>query len=338
MYANTDTTMALPNRRDRSGRDWSRSDLNSDPGRLSRPAPAGSDLRPAACRPESRWRTTPATAEQTQGERSYGVRWDGLRSSGTGLNQTRPSQEWARQALAEAAAPSRGRFDQTQADRASTSAHRPSAPSVNLACRPTRRDDRRPDAEAPETGPHGQSERLNDRREPESRNETGQVPDYTAATDQRWRRTGPGPETVAANSATADSAAARADARTTVDTEQWSPGANRCRTPITAEPSPEPAPATAATAAAEDGFPPEGAVERRCCRESGWSPGKMQGVRKPSWGGRFVAKLRGESGMSTAEYAVGTLAAVAFAGVLLKVLTSGPVQGALSSLIERALS
>jgi hypothetical protein len=64
----------------------------------------------------------------------------------------------------------------------------------------------------------------------------------------------------------------------------------------------------------------------------------MQGVTKPSWGGRFAAKMRGESGMSTAEYAVGTLAAVAFAGVLLKVLTSGPVQSALTSLIERALS
>ncbi|MFG3338491.1 DUF4244 domain-containing protein [Glycomyces sp. NPDC048151] len=59
---------------------------------------------------------------------------------------------------------------------------------------------------------------------------------------------------------------------------------------------------------------------------------------KPSWGERFAPKLRGDSGMSTAEYAVGTLAAVAFAGVLLKVLTSGPVQTALSDLIERALS
>ncbi|MCC3764736.1 DUF4244 domain-containing protein [Glycomyces sp. TRM65418] len=72
--------------------------------------------------------------------------------------------------------------------------------------------------------------------------------------------------------------------------------------------------------------------------EDEWSPGRMQGVTKPGWGDRFAAKLRGESGMSTAEYAVGTLAAVAFAGVLLKVLTSGPVQSALSSLIERALS
>lgn len=64
----------------------------------------------------------------------------------------------------------------------------------------------------------------------------------------------------------------------------------------------------------------------------------MQGPRKPGWRARFTAGLRGQSGMSTAEYAVGTLAAVAFAGVLLKVLTSGTVQGALSALIERALA
>nr|WP_246039568.1 DUF4244 domain-containing protein [Glycomyces buryatensis] len=75
-------------------------------------------------------------------------------------------------------------------------------------------------------------------------------------------------------------------------------------------------------------------------REDEWSPGRMKGVTKPSWGGKFASKMRGggESGMSTAEYAVGTLAAVAFAGVLLKVLTSGTVQSALSALIERALS
>ncbi|GIF42046.1 uncharacterized protein DUF4244 [Actinoplanes xinjiangensis] len=44
-----------------------------------------------------------------------------------------------------------------------------------------------------------------------------------------------------------------------------------------------------------------------------------------------------DAGMSTAEYAIGTLAAVAFAGVLLKVLTSGSVQAALSGVIGRAL-
>jgi Protein of unknown function (DUF4244) len=47
--------------------------------------------------------------------------------------------------------------------------------------------------------------------------------------------------------------------------------------------------------------------------------------------------LRGDKGMNTAEYAVGTLAAVAFAGILLKVLTSGAVQAALSAIIQRAL-
>ncbi|MFC7529474.1 DUF4244 domain-containing protein [Actinoplanes sp. GCM10030250] len=41
--------------------------------------------------------------------------------------------------------------------------------------------------------------------------------------------------------------------------------------------------------------------------------------------------------MTTAEYAVGTLAAVAFAGVLFKVVTSAGVQAALSGLIGRAL-
>jgi Protein of unknown function (DUF4244) len=50
-----------------------------------------------------------------------------------------------------------------------------------------------------------------------------------------------------------------------------------------------------------------------------------------------MRRLRNDDGMTTAEYAVGTLAAVAFAGLLLKVLTSGAVQAALSHLIERAL-
>lgn len=44
-----------------------------------------------------------------------------------------------------------------------------------------------------------------------------------------------------------------------------------------------------------------------------------------------------EAGMSTAEYAIGTLAAVAFAGVLLKILTSPGVRAALSHIISRAL-
>ncbi|HEX5740551.1 MAG TPA: DUF4244 domain-containing protein [Pilimelia sp.] len=50
-----------------------------------------------------------------------------------------------------------------------------------------------------------------------------------------------------------------------------------------------------------------------------------------------LPKWRDERGMSTAEYAVGILAAVGFAGLLLKVLTSQKVQTALTGLVERAL-
>jgi uncharacterized protein DUF4244 len=53
--------------------------------------------------------------------------------------------------------------------------------------------------------------------------------------------------------------------------------------------------------------------------------------------GRLRARLRRDAGMNTAEYAVGTLAAVAFAGLLLKVLTSSHVQAALTGIIDRAL-
>lgn len=42
--------------------------------------------------------------------------------------------------------------------------------------------------------------------------------------------------------------------------------------------------------------------------------------------------------MTTAEYAVGVLAAVAFAGALYKVVTSDAVQHALSALFQRALA
>ena len=52
---------------------------------------------------------------------------------------------------------------------------------------------------------------------------------------------------------------------------------------------------------------------------------------------KLRARLRDDSGMVTAEYAVGILAAVAFAGLLLKIVTSGPVSAALTALINRAL-
>ncbi|MEV3990060.1 DUF4244 domain-containing protein [Streptomyces sp. NPDC049837] len=47
---------------------------------------------------------------------------------------------------------------------------------------------------------------------------------------------------------------------------------------------------------------------------------------------------RGDAGMTTAEYAMGTLAAVAFAAVLYKIVTSDVVSGGLESVIGRALN
>lgn len=44
-----------------------------------------------------------------------------------------------------------------------------------------------------------------------------------------------------------------------------------------------------------------------------------------------------DRGMNTAEYAVGTLAAVAFAGLLLKVVTSDAVRAGLTAVFARAL-
>ena len=44
-----------------------------------------------------------------------------------------------------------------------------------------------------------------------------------------------------------------------------------------------------------------------------------------------------EAGMTTAEYAVGTLAACAFAAVLMLVVKSGPVKSALAGVITAAL-
>lgn len=50
-----------------------------------------------------------------------------------------------------------------------------------------------------------------------------------------------------------------------------------------------------------------------------------------------VVQERAEAGMTTAEYAVGTMAACAFAAVLLVVVRSGPVKSALGKVIVAAL-
>ena len=55
---------------------------------------------------------------------------------------------------------------------------------------------------------------------------------------------------------------------------------------------------------------------------------------------RRWARVRGtaEAGLSTAEYAVGTVAACAFAAVLYRVVTGGSVVAGLTDLVESALA
>ncbi|MFF3994598.1 DUF4244 domain-containing protein [Streptomyces cyaneofuscatus] len=65
------------------------------------------------------------------------------------------------------------------------------------------------------------------------------------------------------------------------------------------------------------------------------SAGRSAATRVARWQGRL-----GESsdrGMTTSEYAVGTIAACAFAAVLYKVVNSGPVMSAMQSMIEGSL-
>jgi hypothetical protein len=53
--------------------------------------------------------------------------------------------------------------------------------------------------------------------------------------------------------------------------------------------------------------------------------------------GKRINAYGNEVGMSTAEYAVGTVAAVAFAAVLYKVVRTPAVQAALTDIITSAL-
>ena len=50
------------------------------------------------------------------------------------------------------------------------------------------------------------------------------------------------------------------------------------------------------------------------------------------------AALDGDDGMSTAEYAIGTIAAAAFAATLYAVVTGDSIVTALTGIVQRALS
>ena len=84
-------------------------------------------------------------------------------------------------------------------------------------------------------------------------------------------------------------------------------------------------------------------------------PGRGAGAARPVWPSRFIRKVRGvvrrsraprvvevlddhERGMATAEYAIATVAAVGFAGLLVAVLRSGEIHDLLLDIIRRALT
>jgi hypothetical protein len=81
----------------------------------------------------------------------------------------------------------------------------------------------------------------------------------------------------------------------------------------------------------------QGGVEARWSRTTSREVGMSTGVVRRARG--LVERVRslGEEGMTTAEYAVGTVAAVAFAGLLLAIVRSGPVKTALTKIIVTAL-
>jgi hypothetical protein len=64
-------------------------------------------------------------------------------------------------------------------------------------------------------------------------------------------------------------------------------------------------------------------------------PGRLGNALVRRW---RAVRATGEAGMSTAEYAVGTVAACAFAAVLYRVVTGGSIVTGLTDLVEAALA
>lgn len=86
---------------------------------------------------------------------------------------------------------------------------------------------------------------------------------------------------------------------------------------------------------------------RRVWRLGRWirSPGRGHDARhapwwRSGWARSGWARLRvaGDAGMATAEYAIATIAAAGFAGLLVVVLRSDEVRGLLTGLVRTALS
>ncbi|WP_231600035.1 MULTISPECIES: DUF4244 domain-containing protein [unclassified Salinibacterium] len=80
------------------------------------------------------------------------------------------------------------------------------------------------------------------------------------------------------------------------------------------------------------------ALEPRCSRRHRFGGDLGLSLRARRMGSIVRTRLRSERGAATAEYAITTLAAVGFAGLLVVILRSGEVRGMLTDLVRNALS
>lgn len=81
-----------------------------------------------------------------------------------------------------------------------------------------------------------------------------------------------------------------------------------------------------------------------CCKRKGntmmhlLDSGRYAARHTCRWARSLLTKIPGERGAATAEYAIVTLAAVAFAGLLVAILRSDEVRSMLLGVVQRALS
>ena len=61
-------------------------------------------------------------------------------------------------------------------------------------------------------------------------------------------------------------------------------------------------------------------------------------ARTTNWRHRLARLREDDDGMSTAEYAIGTIAAAAFGALLYTVITGDSIIGALTAIVQRALT
>lgn len=66
--------------------------------------------------------------------------------------------------------------------------------------------------------------------------------------------------------------------------------------------------------------------------------GRVPGLRRRNWLARVGSSVRGDQGAETAEYAIATMAAVGFAGLLVVILKGDEVREILTNLVRDALT